>query len=66
MTKARRVENLENLTGTLWEVYHNKVIRYIEEECGHAVPEDCIGLIERGFRYGAICMEKTIGRKVSA
>lgn len=61
MTSAKKVENIIGISDTLWQLHRSKVLNYIEQECGHQVPEDCIGLIERGFRYGAVCMEKAIG-----
>lgn len=63
MTRGERIENIIGISDTLWQLHHSKVIRFIEEECGSPVPEECYGLIERGFRYGAVLMEKAIGAR---
>lgn len=63
MTDKRRVENIVDMTDTLWQLNRSSVIAQIEKLSGAPVPKDCIGLIECSFRFGAIYMEKAIGRK---
>lgn len=63
MTNTRRVENIIGISDTLWQLNKSKVIKFIAEESGQEVPEDCYELIERGFRYGAVIMEKAIKRR---
>lgn len=66
MTNTRRVQNIIGISDTLWQLNRSKVIKFIEQECGHDVPEECYELIERGFRYGAVIMEKAIKRRENA
>ncbi len=62
MTKERKIENLVGLTDTLWQVNKYKMIKEIEKASGHEVPEACYELMEWCYRYGAMHMERTIGK----
>lgn len=61
MTEERRVENVVNLTDTLWQLNRYKLFDYIEDKSKTSVPEDCYELIEVAFRCGAAVMERAIG-----
>lgn len=61
MTDERRVENVVNITDTLWQLNRYKLFDYIESKAKTPVPEECYDLIEVSFRCGAAMMEKAIG-----
>ena len=62
MTEKRRVENVVQLTDTIWQVNKNKILKEIEEWTGEPVPEACYGLIEFCIRRGCVLMEQTVGK----
>lgn len=62
MTDKRRIENVVQLTDTIWEVNKSKIINAIEKESGTPVSEDCMKLIEFCIRYGCVLMEQTVGK----
>ena len=66
MTDKRRIENIVELTDTLWQLNKWTVLNSFEERCGQPVPEDCVPLIEQSFRIGAAFMERAIGKDVRA
>lgn len=61
MTDERRVENVVNITDTLWQLNKYKLIEQIAYASDQEVPEDCYKLMEWCFRYGAMYMERAIG-----
>ena len=62
MTTERRVENIVQLSDTLWQLNKHRVIGQIEGLSGAPVPEDCYQLIECSFRFGAVLMEKALSK----
>lgn len=62
MTDKRRIENIVQLSETIWAVNKNKLIKDIESMTGEPVPEDCMKLIEFAFRFGCVKMEQTVGK----
>lgn len=62
MTEEKRVDNIVNLSDTLWKLNKRRVLEQIEALSGAPVPEDCMELIECSFRFGAVLMEKAIRR----
>lgn len=62
MTDKRRIENVVQLTDTIWQVNKNKIIAEIEECTGEPVPVDCMKLIEFCVRRGCVLMEQTVGK----
>lgn len=62
MTDERRVENVVNITDTLWQLNRYKLFDYIAEQSGCEVPEGCYQLIEASFRCGAALMERALGK----
>lgn len=62
MTDKRRIENVVQLTDTIWQVNKNKIVAEIEEWTGEPVPEDCMRLIEFCVRRGCVLMEQTVGK----
>ena len=62
MTDERRIENVVQLTDTIWQVNKNKIIKEIEAWTGEPVPEDCYDLIEFCVRRGCVLMEQTVGK----
>ena len=62
MTEKRRVENVVQLTDTIWQVNKNKILKEIEEWTGEPVPEACYSLIEFCIRRGCVLMEQTVGK----
>lgn len=62
MTDERRVENVVQLTDTIWQVNKNKILKEIEEWTGEPVPVDCYRLIEFCVRRGCVLMEQTVGK----
>lgn len=58
----KRVENVVNISDTLWQLNRFNVIAQIEKLSGTPVPEDCMELIECSFRFGAVLMEKALTR----
>lgn len=62
MADKRRIENIIQLTETIWSVNKNRLIDKIEEMTGGPVPEDCLTLMEFCFRNGCVAMEQTIGK----
>ena len=63
MTDERRVENVVSITDTLWQLNKYKLVKQIEKASGQTVPEDCYKFMEWCFRYGAMYMEKALGKK---
>ncbi len=61
MTEERRVDNVINITETLWQLNRYKLFDQIARMSGTNVSEDCYPLIEVSFRCGAALMEKAIG-----
>jgi hypothetical protein len=61
MTDKRRVENVVNITDTLWQLNKYKLIEQIAYASDQEVPEECYPLMEWCFRYGAMYMERAIG-----
>lgn len=61
MTDDRRIENVVNITDTLWQLNRYKLFDVLEKASGTKVPEECYPLVEWSFRYGALFMEKAIG-----
>lgn len=62
MTEKRRIENIVQLTDTIWNVNKKSVLDEIEKRTGAPVPEECLSLIEFCFRYGCVKMEQTVGK----
>lgn len=62
MTDNRRIENIVQLTDTIWQVNKNKILKDIEEWTGEPVPEACYKLIEFCVRRGCVLMEQTVGK----
>lgn len=62
MTDKRRIENVVQLTDTIWQVNKNKIVAEIEEWTGEPVPVDCMKLIEFCVRRGCVLMEQTVGK----
>ena len=62
MTEERRMENVVNITDTLWQLNRYKLLDYIADQSGSEVPEECYKLIEVSFRTGAALMERALGR----
>jgi hypothetical protein len=63
MTEEKRVKNVINISDTLWQLNRFTVISQIEKLCGSPVPDDCLELIECSFRFGAVLMEKALGKR---
>ena len=63
MSNERRIENVVNITDTLWKLNRNKMINQIESASGCKIPEDCYTFMEWCFRYGAMYMEKALGKE---
>lgn len=63
MTDERRVENVVNITDTLWQLNKYKLIEQIAYACDQEVPEDCYKLMEWCFRFGAMHMERALGKE---
>lgn len=62
MTEEKRVDNIVNLSDTLWKLNKRRVLEQIEALSGAPVPEECMELIECSFRFGAVLMERAIRR----
>lgn len=62
MTEERRIENMVNITDTLWKLNKYRLFEQIETTSGVPVPEDCYELIEVSFRTGAALMGKALGK----
>lgn len=58
----KRTINIVNMTDTLWQLNRYKVLEQIGK-LGGEVPGECEMLVEAAFRFGAMYMEKAIGRK---
>ena len=58
----KKMSQVMGISDTLWHLNRQRIIGQIEAYCGHEVPEDCIGLIECSFRFGAVLMESAIRR----
>ena len=63
MTNERRIENIIQLTDTIWQVNKNRLIDKLEELTHAPVPDDCLTLIEFSFRNGCVAMEQTLGKE---
>ena len=64
MADEKRMKNVIDITETLWTLNRPKVLEQLKSlNGGHAVPSDCVKLIEYSFRTGAVYMEKAIGRR---
>lgn len=62
MTDERRLENVVNITDTLWQLNRFKLFDQIERMSGTKVPPECYELVEISFRSGAALMERAVGR----
>ena len=62
MTDERRVQNVVNITDTLWQLNKYRLMEQIRQMSGTEVPEACHELIEVSFRTGAALMEKALGK----
>ena len=64
MTDNRRIENIVNITDTLWTLNKTRVLGEIAT-CAKMdeIPQDCHKLVEAAFRFGATYMERAIGRR---
>ena len=62
MTQERKVENVVNITDMLWRLNKYRLMEQIEQASGEEVPEECYKLMEWCFRFGAMWMEKAIGK----
>lgn len=62
MPEEKRVQNVVNISDTLWQLNKFTVISQIEKLSGQPVPDDCMELIECSFRFGAVLMEKALGK----
>ena len=62
MTDERRIENVVNLTDTLWQLNRYTVIDQLEKASKCKIPEDCYEFMEWVYRYGAMHMEKALGK----
>ena len=62
MTDNRRIENIVQLTDTIWQVNKDKILKDIEKWTGEPVPEACYKLIEFCVRRGCVLMEQTVGK----
>ena len=62
MTQERKIENVVGITDTLWKLRKFELIQQIENASGEEVPEECYKLMEWCFRFGAMWMEKAIGK----
>lgn len=62
MTEERKVENLVNITDTLWKLNKYRLTEQIEKTSGVKVPEECDALLEMAFRTGAALMAKALGK----
>lgn len=63
MTNERRIENIIQLTDTIWQVNKNRLIDKLEELTHAPVPDECVELIAFSFRYGCVAMEQTLGKE---
>lgn len=52
----RDMELKAKMISTLWDARKYLTLSEIEKLSGAPVPEDCIGLIEKSFKYGAAFM----------
>lgn len=62
MTQERKVENVVNITDMLWRLNKYRLMEQIEQASGEEVPEECYKLMEWCFRFGAMHMEKALGK----
>ena len=62
MNDKRRIENIVEITDTLWQLNKAKRIQSVEETTKQKVPEDCIKFAEFMYRAGALDMEKALGK----
>ena len=63
MSDERRIENIVNITDTLWQLNRTKKVEGVEMLTGTKMPDDCMKLAEYFYRAGAVDMERTIGGK---
>ena len=64
MSDERRIENIVELTETMWILNKRKVLKELAQSAKmDEIPEDCHRLVEAAFRFGATYMERTIGRR---
>ena len=64
MTDERRTQNLVNITDTLWQLNRYTVIEQIEKASKCKIPEDCYQFMEWTYRFGAMHMERALGKAV--
>lgn len=64
MSDERKIENIVNITETLWTLNKSKVLKELAA-CAKTdeIPEECHRLVEAAFRFGATYMERAIGRR---
>ena len=62
MSNARRIENVVNITDTLWRLNKHRLVSEIETASGQKIPEECYPFMEWCFRYGAMYMERALGK----
>lgn len=58
----KRTERVVSITDTLWQLNKYKMISQIETASKCEVPEDCYKLMEWCFRFGAMYMERALGK----
>lgn len=63
MSDERRIENIVNITDTLWQLNRSKKVEGVEKLTGTKMPDDCMKLAEYFYRAGAVDMERAIGGK---
>ena len=63
MSDERRIENIVNITDTLWQLNRAKKVVGVEKLTGTKMPDDCMKLAEYFYRAGAVDMERAIGGK---
>lgn len=61
MSNERRIENIVNITDTLWQLNRAKKVEGVEKLTGTKMPKDCMKLAEYFYRAGAVDMERAIG-----
>ena len=63
MSEERKIENIVNITETLWTLNKSKVLKELAV-CAKTdeIPEECHRLVEAAFRFGATYMERAIRR----
>ena len=62
MTTERRIENIVQLSDTLWQLNKSRRIAELEKLTKTKMPEDCMKLAEFFYRAGAVDMERANGK----